>query len=98
MMEIVAKWVAGIEGAASRVPAIPTMAISMIFAGGLWLCLLCYRWRLMGVLAIALGVAVAPLVEGPDVLIGDNGRLIVVRDADGKYSGLTSRFSNYELS
>jgi hypothetical protein len=52
----------------------------------------------MGVLAIALGVAVAPLVERPDVLIGDNGRLIVVRDADGKYSGLTSRFSNYELS
>ena len=82
-MEIVAKWVASIQGAASLVPAITTMALSMIFAGGLWLCLLCYRWRLMGVLAIALGVAVAPLVERPDVLIGDNGRLIVVRDADG---------------
>jgi len=50
------------------------------------------------VLPIALGVAVAPLVERPDVLIGDNGRLVVVRDGDGKFSGLTSRFSNYELS
>ena len=35
MMEIVAKWVAGIAGAASRVPAVSTMAILMIFGGGL---------------------------------------------------------------
>ena len=49
-------------------------------------------------LAIALGVAVAPLFERPDVQIGDNGRLIVVCDGDGKFSGVTSRFLNYELS
>jgi competence protein ComEC len=98
MMEIVAKWVAGIAGAASRIPAISPMAILMIFEGGLWLHFLRCRLRLMGVLAIAPGVAVAPLDERPDVLIGDNRRSIVVRDTDRKYSGLTSRFLNYELS
>lgn len=98
IMASVATWVAGFEGAVSRVPAMPTVALGLIAVGGLWLCLFRQRWRLLGVVSIALGVAVAPLGVRPDLLIGDKGRLIVLRDGEGKYSGLTSRFSRYELS
>lgn len=52
----------------------------------------------MAVSGDALGVVVAPLVERPDFPIVDNGRLVVVRDGEGEFSGLASRLSNYELS
>jgi competence protein ComEC len=98
MMASVATWVAGLEGAVSRVPAIPVVSVALIAVGGLWLCLLRHRWRSLGLVAIALGVAVAPLGARPDLLVGDSGRLVVLRDAAGKLSGLTPRFSKYELS
>ena len=97
-MALFARWVTGFEGAVSRVPAMPAVALGLMAAGGLWLCLLRHRWRLLGLILIALGVAVAPLGVRPDLLIGDKGRLIVLRDGEGRYSGLTSRFSRYELS
>ena len=52
----------------------------------------------MAVSGDALGVVVAPLVERPDFPVVDNGRLVVVRDGEGEFSGLASRLSNYELS
>lgn len=97
-MGLVAEWVAGLNGSVSHVPAMPTLAIGLIVAGGLWLCLMRARWRLLGIVAIAAGVVVAPTMQPPDLLIGDRGRLVVMRDAAGKLSGLTNRYSDYELS
>ncbi len=98
MMASVATWVAGLEGAVSRVPAIPAVSVALIAVRGLWLCLLRQHWRLLGLVAIALGVAVATLGVRLDLLVGGSGRLVVLRDVAGKFSGLTSRFSKYELS
>jgi len=97
-MGAVASWVAGLQGAVSRVAAIPTVALGLMTAGGLWLCLFRARWRLFGVVAIAAGVAVAPWQTKPDLMIGDEGRLVVMRDASGAFAGLTSRYNEYELS
>lgn len=97
-MAWVAYEVADMKGAVSHVAAIPISALALMVAGGLWLCLNRYRWRLLGVLGIAAGGLIAPLGAKPDMLIGDGGRLVVVRDSEGQFSGVTSRYSEYELS
>lgn len=94
----VASWIGGLQGAVGRVAAIPALALALIMSGGLWLCLFRARWRLLGAVLIAAGVAVAPWKEKPDLLIGDEGRLVVMRDASGAFAGLTSRYSEYELN
>ncbi|MBU1212035.1 MAG: ComEC family competence protein [Alphaproteobacteria bacterium] len=97
-MGVVAAWVAGLKGAVSHVPAIPAHALVAMAAGGLWLCLIRPRWRLLGIVAIAAGLAMTPLRSAPDLLVGDEGRLVVLRDAAGAFAGLTSRYSEYELA
>ncbi|KUO55529.1 MAG: hypothetical protein APF80_14710 [Alphaproteobacteria bacterium BRH_c36] len=97
-MGLVAVWVAGLKGAVSHVPAIPTFALAAMAVGGLWLCLIRPRWRLLGIVAIAAGLAMTPLRSAPDLLVGDEGRLAVLRDATGAFAGLTSRYSEYELA
>ncbi|MCH9807474.1 MAG: ComEC family competence protein [Alphaproteobacteria bacterium] len=97
-MAWVAYQVAGLKGSVSHVAAIPPLALGLMIAGGLWLCLNRYRWRLLGIVAIAVGVLVAPLQVRPDLLVGDEARLVVLRDNEGKFAGLASRYSEYELS
>src|SRR5262245_23888020 len=52
--------VSGLPGAVGRVPAIPTSAFALIVVGGLWGALWGTRWRLLGIVPIALGLMLAP--------------------------------------
>jgi competence protein ComEC len=90
--------VADLPGAVGRVPAIPTLAFALIVVGGLWCALWGTRWRLLGVVPIALGLLLAPTGQRPDVLIGRGAGLVAVRSADGRLSALAGRGSNFELA
>ncbi len=90
--------VSALPGAVGRVPAIPTAAFALVVAGGLWCALWGTRWRLLGVLPIALGLMLAPTGQRPDVLVGRNAGLVAVRGADGRLSAMAGRGSGYELA
>jgi competence protein ComEC len=55
------------------------------------------RWRFAGVALIAGGVALAPTLPAPDILIGQDGELVAVRGADGTLSAIGARGANFEL-
>jgi competence protein ComEC len=90
--------VAQIPGAVGRVPAIPTLAFGLIVTGGLWCALWGTRWRILGVVPIALGLMLAPTGQRPDILIGRGAGLVAVRGGDGKLSALAGRGSGFELA
>ena len=90
--------VARLPGAVGRVPAIPTTAFALMVAGGLWWALWSTRWRVLGVVPIALGLMLAPTGHRPDMLIGRGADLVAVRGADGKLSALAGRGSAFELA
>ena len=90
--------VARLPGAVGRVPAIPTYAFALMVAGGLWWALWSTRWRVLGVVPIALGLMLAPTGHRPDMLIGRGAELVAVRGADGKLSALAGRGSAFELA
>jgi competence protein ComEC len=90
--------VSELPGAVGRVPAIPTLAFALIVVGGLWCALWGTRWRLLGVVPIALGLMLAPTGGRPDVLIGRGASVIAVRGPDGRLSALAGRGSGYELA
>jgi competence protein ComEC len=93
-----AQVVAALPGAVGRVPAMPTYAFVLIVAGGLWGALWGTRWRVLGVVPMALGIMLAPTGSRPDVLIGRGASLVAVRGADGKLSALAGRGSTFELA
>ncbi len=72
-MTWVAERVASLPGAVGRIPAMPTFAFLLMVAGGLWLALWQTRWRLFGAALIVAGIALAPTLQRPDVLIARDG-------------------------
>jgi competence protein ComEC len=90
--------VSGLPGAVGRVPAVPPLAFGLIVAGGLWCALWGTRWRMLGVVPIALGLMLAPTGTRPDVLVGRGANLVAVRGPDGRLSALAGRGSAYELA
>ncbi len=85
-----AERVASLPGAVLHIPAMPTAAFLAIVGGGLWLALWQTRWRVLGVAAIAVGIALAPTLRLPDLLVGRDGALIAVRAADGRLAAVGS--------
>jgi competence protein ComEC len=90
--------VAALPGAVGRLPAIPTYSFVAMVAGGLWCTLWGTRWRLLGVIPIALGLMLAPTGRRPDILVGRGAELVAVRGQDGLLSALASRGSTFELA
>jgi competence protein ComEC len=94
----ISAWVAALPGADIRAPPIAPVALLMIAAGMLWLCLWRQRWRLFGLPAMALGLALVPLtVNRPDVLVAPDGRAVAVRDAGGVLRVSGSRSGSYAI-
>ena len=89
--------VAALPGAVGVIPAFSSTAFALMIFGGLWLCLWRGRWRLLGIVSIAAGLAMSPFMTRPDVLIGNDARLVAVRGADGRLSALAGPGSRYEL-
>lgn len=93
-----ARWTAALPGAVSHIPAIPLQAFLLMVAGGLWLTLWPARARSLGFIAIAAGLVLAPTLQRPDMIVGRDGALVVLRgDDSGRYTALASRSSNFEL-
>ncbi|MEO0617710.1 MAG: ComEC/Rec2 family competence protein [Pseudomonadota bacterium] len=74
----------------------PAAFVAMVF-GGLWLCLWRRAWRFAGLIPIALGFAAAGLQTAPDVLVGRNGTLVAVRNADGSLDVSPGRGGTFEI-
>lgn len=83
-MIAVARWVAGWPGAVVLLPAMPVWGLALVALGGLWLCLWQRRWRLLGLLVIAGGLAALPSSRSPDVLVAGDARMFAVRAEDGR--------------
>jgi competence protein ComEC len=92
-----ASLVSALPGAVGHVPAIPTLAFALIVLGGLWLALWQTPLRLAGIALALAGLAIAPLLPRPDLLVARNGALVAVRGADGLLSALPARQAKFEL-
>ena len=92
-----ARFAAGLPGAVVRIPAISETAFLTIVAGGIWLALWHARWRLLGVIGLAAGLALSARPELPDLLIGRDGALVAIRGDDGRLSAVGGRRSDFEL-
>jgi competence protein ComEC len=93
----VARHVAAMPGAVSLIPQVPDLAFGLVLVGGLWLVLWQRPWRLAGLPALLAGLALAPLGERPDILIGRDGALLAVRDRRGVLVAHEERPSTFEL-
>ena len=93
-----AERVAALPGAVMRIPAMPTAAFLLMIAGGLWLALWQTRWRLAGAALVAAGLALAPTLRLPDLLIGRDGALVAVRTQDGRLEAVGSGRASFELA
>lgn len=98
LLVAVARLVAGIPGAVASVQAIPELSFVAIVIGGIWLALWGSRWRMLGLVPIAVGLALAPFAAKPDLYIGQDGRAVAVRLPDGALSALPLKGRSFELA
>ena len=77
------QWVAAWPGAVTVLPSISGPALVLMVLGGLWLCLWRTRTRALGLVIAALGLALAPGGQRPDVLIERNGETAALRSETG---------------
>ncbi len=89
--------VGGLPGAVGHIPAIPEAAFVLMLVGGVWFLLWQTRIRLLGAAVVVLGLLVAPWMPKPDILIGQKGLLVAVRDASGKLSAMPGKSTKYDL-
>jgi competence protein ComEC len=75
----VASW----PGAVPILPQISGLALILIVLGGLWLCLWQTRTRALGLVIAAVGLALAPGGERPDILIEREGATAALRSESG---------------
>lgn len=83
MMVAAGEWVASWPGAVTILPRISGSALVLIVLGGLWLCLWQTRTRALGLVIAALGLALAPGSERPDILIEREGATAALRAESG---------------
>lgn len=77
------QWVASWPGAVTILPQISGLALILIVLGGLWLCLWQTRARALGLVIAAVGFALAPQGDRPDVLIEREGATAALRSEGG---------------
>ncbi len=80
----IAKWVAGLPGAGTVVPAWPGWCVAAVMFGGLWIALWRQPWRWFGLAPIAIGLCFSLAVSPPDILVARDIRTVGVRLDSGK--------------
>ena len=80
----IAERVAGLDGAVALLPAMPIWGLAAIAAGLLWLSLWRSAWRVAGAAPVLAGLLSIGSVVPPDILVSGDGRLMAVRDAQGR--------------
>jgi competence protein ComEC len=83
VMLSVGRFVSGLPGAVSTVPAWPVSVIVLLSFGGLWLGLWRRNWRWFGLLPIAAALLWAYFIRGPDLLVARDGLTVAIRGSDG---------------
>ena len=86
----IAHQVAAAPGAVATIPSSPAWMFLISIAGGLWLALWQGWWRLLGLVAVAVGMALSGTVLAPDIIVTGDGRHVATRQSDGSYSLLRS--------
>ena len=89
--------VGALPGAVGHIPAIPELAFVLMLIGGIWFLLWQTRIRLLGIALVGAGLLVAPWMSKPDILIGQKGLLVAVRDASGKLEAMPGKGEKYDL-
>jgi competence protein ComEC len=79
----IAKLVQGLPGAVASIPAMPPVALGLVVAGGLWLCLWRTSWRSLGVPFVVIGLSLITTAETPDILVSDTGKVVAIKHAGG---------------
>jgi len=82
-MLAVGRFVSGLPGAVSVVPAWPAGALAVLSLGGLWLLIWRRNWRWLGLFPMAGAVAFALTAPGPDLLVARDAGTVAVRGPDG---------------
>jgi len=72
--------IAAFPAAMLRIPPMPDLAILLITAGLIWLCIWRSFHRFAGIAVILAGLAVYAAARPPDVLVSPDARLIAIRD------------------
>lgn len=75
--------VSSLPHAALPVLSMPMWGLLLIVFGGLWLCLWTQKWRVWGVLFVAVGFASVAAVKVPDVIVSSDAKLVAVKDSAG---------------
>jgi competence protein ComEC len=90
----IAVWVSHLPGSTINLPAMPSLALVLFSLGAAWLLLWRTRWRLFGLSGMAAALAVILLQAKPDLLIDPSGRLVAVKEADGRLHLAPGRGAN----
>jgi len=78
----VARLVAAWPGATQSASPIPAWGLVVFAFGFCWLCLWRCRWRLIGLLPMAVGLCSAAFVQAPHILVSGDARLIAISTTD----------------
>jgi competence protein ComEC len=80
----VAHWIAGLEGAVTAIPAPGPLVLPLFTLGAIWLILWRGRVQAMGVIPVALSLALWVQAERPALLVSGDGRLVGLLGTDGR--------------
>jgi competence protein ComEC len=84
VMVAMGRWVSGLPGAVSLSPAMPLGALVAVSLGGLWCAIWRGRVRWLGLVPMALGVALAVFAPLPQMLVARDALTIAMRGDDGR--------------
>jgi competence protein ComEC len=83
LMLSVGRFVSGLPGAVSIVPAWPMAALVLLSLGGLWTLIWRQPWRWLGLIAMGAGAVVVIAAPAPDLLVARDATTVAVRGSDG---------------
>ena len=83
LLDALAHHVSNAKGAVAMVPSMPTAAFAACLVGGLWLFLWRRRIRWLGILPIAVGLAVGFTSPAPALLVTGDGRHLAIVEEGG---------------
>ena len=81
---LIAHLTAALPGASITVGLMPAASLALISIGGLWICLWRERWRGLGVVPLAAGLAIGLLHRAPDMLVSRDFEMLAVTMPDGR--------------
>lgn len=94
----IAQTVSNLPGAVVHISQIPLAALIAMILGGLWLAIWQNRWRFWGIFGLALGVALCPTYNFPDIVVEREGKIIAVRQEDGRLIAPSQRGGVFSLT